>query len=203
MPAFPRTILPVEASELDLPGPLISKSQAGRVNIRATQQTGRTWTERYLLKVSNVADRAFLATVRSYWRNGTTFDLSHVDYQTVKGVGGGAALVQGASQTGSNLVVDAAPLSTTAWLRAGDIFRVAGLPQVLEASADVNTNGSGVATIPMVVPIFTGGSPADNAALTITGVVLTACIVAPPEFPSTSGTGADWGTLNLQFSEVL
>lgn len=203
MTAWPRTILPVEVTELDLPGPLISKSQSGRVNIRSIQQIGRTWTEHYLLKVSNTADRSFLATVRTFWRNGTIFDLSHIDYQTIKGVGGGAALVQGASQTGSSLVVDAAPLSTTAWLRAGDIFRVAGLPQVLEASADTNTNGSGVATIPLVVPIFTGGSPADNAALTITGVVLTACIIAPPTFPDTSGQGADWGNLIVQFSETL
>lgn len=383
MTAFPRTILPTEVSELDIPGPLISKAQSGKVNIRSTQQIGRTWSERYLLKVTNTADRAFLATVRNFWRNGTVFDIGHVDYATPKGVGGGTPLVNNAAQlvtnpenfgawsvsgtpvltsgqadpyggtaaykvdddtagaveaifqavtftadatktaslfiragtassllcefgivdnsagftwrhrvrgsfnadgtlaslttvagsgtiftaisysggwyrclftvvgviaanqnlfyfyptgvtasatgttfafganawnsttpanyngpsisavTGSLLIVDGAPASTTNWLRSGDIMRIAGLSPVYELTADVSSEAGGYALLSLNPPIFAGGSPADNASLTITGVTMPACIIAPPDFPTTSGKGADYGELLLQFSEVL
>jgi hypothetical protein len=380
MTAFPRTILPVEVSELDIPGPLISKAQSGRVNIRSTQQIGRTWTEHYLLKVSNTVDRAFLATVRNFWRNGTIFDIGHVDYATPKGTGGGSPLINQPTQlvtdpenfgawtlvgtplrtsgqadpyggtgayrledddgavteavrlavtftgdgtksavafirrytstvcefgivdtvgfvwrhrllatfnadgtlasaataagagtiytavdmgggwyaipftatgivaadinniycypvgvvaaatggtyffginawntatpagyigpshlqaTGSTLYLDGATASVTNWLRAGDLVKVAGLTPAYEVTADTNSQAGGYVALPINPPLFTGGAPADNAVVTITGVTMSACLIAPPEFPTTSGTGADYGTLTCQFSETL
>jgi hypothetical protein len=194
---------PIEVSDFDLPGPLISKAQAGRVNLRSTQQIGRTWTERYLLKVSDTTSKEFLSRMANYWRNGTIFAKGHVDYAIPKGVGGGTPRVKGASQTGSVLIVDGCPLNTAGWLLAGDIFRVQGLAQVLQASADVNTEGDGRALIPLVTPLFTGGSPSDNAGLTITGVTLDVVLLEPPAFPSTTGVGASYGELVLKFSEAL
>jgi hypothetical protein len=196
-------VAPFEVSDLDLPGPLISKAQSGRVNLRATQQYGFTWVERYMLHMGTITHRLFLTQIRTLWRNGTTFSKTHPDYLTMKGVGGGAADVVGASQTGSTLNVNDGPTTTTDWLRAGDIFRVAGLPQVLQCAADVDTDGSGAASISLVVPLFTGGSPADGADLTITGVKFDLILLEPPTFPTTSGRGADWGELVLTLSEAL
>lgn len=196
-------VAPFEVTDLDLPGPLISKAQSGRVNVRATQQIGFTWTERYLLNVGTITHRLFLTQIRTLWRNGTTFSKTHPDYLTMKGVGGGTAQVSGASQTGSTLNVDLAPTTTTDWLRAGDLFRVASMPQVFQCAADVDTDGAGLAAITLVVPIYTGGSPGDNAALTITGVKFDLKILEPPVFPTTSGRSSDFGELSISVTEAL
>lgn len=194
---------PHEVTDFDTPGPLISKAGSGRVNVRNTQQIGRTWTERYLLSEATTSHREFLSRMRQYWANGTFFEKSHPDYITPKGAGGGVPRVKGASQTGSTLIVDGCPLNTANWLRAGDIFRVEGLPQVLECAADVHTEGDGRALIPLTRPIFTGGSPSDNAGLTITAVVLDVVLLEPPGWPTTSGRSVDYGELSLVFSETL
>lgn len=76
-----------------MPGPLIAKAQSGRVNIRSTQQIGRTWMEKYLVNVRSVNGRALLATVTNYWRNGTIFSIDHRDHLTPLGAGGGTPLI--------------------------------------------------------------------------------------------------------------
>lgn len=101
MTAFPRTIIPFEVTSLEMPGPLISKSQSGRVNLRATQQVGRTWQERYLLNVRSVNGRALLAAVDNFWRNGTVFTIDHRDHLTPLGAGGGSPVV---SASWTNLI---------------------------------------------------------------------------------------------------
>lgn len=118
--SFPRTILPFEVTSLDLPGPLISKSQSGRVNIRTTQQIGRSWEERFLVNVRSVDGRALLATVDDYWRNGTIFTINHRDHLTPVGAGGGSPLINQPTQ----LVTD--PENFGAWGTAGTIVRTAG-----------------------------------------------------------------------------
>lgn len=197
---FPRTILPVKVTDLEVPGPLISKAQSGRVNMRATTQVGRSWTETYLVRTRDLAAKAFLATVRSLWRAGTIFDIAHMDYLTPNGVGGGSPLVNGANQTGASLVVDATPNNLANWLRTGDPIRLAGLNITYEVTADVTTVGT-TATIPINPPLFIGGSPADNAVVTITGVKMSAVILEPPSMPETGPD--DFGTLTLKFSEAL
>jgi hypothetical protein len=374
--SFPRTIIPFEVSALEMPGPLISKAQSGRVNIRSTQQIGRTWAEHYLINVRSVDGRALLATVDNYWRNGTIFTIDHRDHVTPLGAGGGSPLVNlppqlvadpenlgawtvngilgrtsgqadplggtagylldsntpntndgilenisftgdatkaiawfmragtstlsrvqlydvtlgtprhavlvawtagvpslstaagagtrfaviagiagwyrlainatgvialntnkmqidpdanggggtvyafganawnastpgpysGPSQavsTGANLYVDGVTASISNWLRGGDIIRVAGISPTYEVAADVTTDANNMATIPITPPLFSGGSPVDNAAVTITGVTLTACILEPPTYPSTSGSSNDYGELVVKFSETL
>jgi hypothetical protein len=109
MESFPRTHLPFEVSSLELPGPLISKAQSGRVNIRSTQQIGRTWSERFLLNTRNVTDRGLLATVNKFWRNGTIFTITHMDHLTPLGALGGSPLVNASPQ----LVTD--PENFGAW----------------------------------------------------------------------------------------
>jgi hypothetical protein len=384
MSDFPRTVTPASVTELELPGPLITVSQSGKITKRATQQLGRRWTETYTLNTQLTAHKGFLAVVRNLWRNGTDFDISHIDYLVPKGTIGGSPLVQGATQlvtdpenfgawtqvgtvgittgqadplggTAASLLEDDAagtaeaiyevvtftadatkcaalyvkagtatattfrivdvtagsailvqigitwsagvptpsvgagsgsvflaettavsgwyripftvnsivaahtnrweiyPSSTTSanvgtvyafganawnevsparysgpsqplndvignvlyvngatasvsnWLRAGDLISavVGSGIGVWEATADVNSQTSGYVAIPINPPIYTGFSPADNAAVTVTGVKMRACIIAPPTFPDTSGNSNDYGTLTLQFAEVV
>lgn len=87
--------------------------------------------------------------------------------KTPVGTGAGTPLVQGASQTGSQLVTDGWTPSS-AILKAGDYFHydVSGRRELKIITADVSSNGSGVATISFKPPIRV--SPADNAAIVTT-----------------------------------
>ena len=85
-----------------------------------------------------------------------------------RGVGGGTPLVKGAGQTGSTLLLDGCPISTTNWLKKGDYFQLgtgssARLHKLIE---NANTNASGEVTLEFVPTLRT--SPADNAPLIIT-----------------------------------
>ncbi|MEK9722042.1 MAG: P22 phage major capsid protein family protein [Rhodospirillaceae bacterium] len=105
----------------------------------------------------------------------------------------GTPLVNGASQTGSSLVTDGWGTSITGVLKQGDIITLASVNGVNPVSksnnsvlqqfvvtADVNSDGSGNATIPIYPAITTSGasqtvtgSPADNAAITVLGAAST------------------------------
>ncbi|HEX9239201.1 MAG TPA: hypothetical protein VF910_00925 [Candidatus Bathyarchaeia archaeon] len=105
--------------------------------------------------------------------------------------------------TGNSFYLDGATASVSNWLRTGDVLSVGGLAPVYEVTADTNSLTGGFVILPVNPPIFTGGAPADNAVVTITGVTLQACILEPPAFPNTSGVGADYGELVVKFSESL
>jgi hypothetical protein len=102
---------------------------------------------------------------------------------------GGTPLVNGAAQTGSSLVTDGWNALAAARLKQGDVFTIAnvfgvnpqnrqstGALQQFVVTADVSSDGSGNATIPIFPSITLTGAfqtvnalPADNAALTIVG----------------------------------
>lgn len=106
---------------------------------------------------------------------------------------GGTPLVNGANQTGSSLVTDGWTAAAAARLNLGDVFTIAGVfsvnPQTRQSTgqlarfvvtANVSSDGSGNATIPIYPAITTSGafqtvtnSPADNAALTVIGAAST------------------------------
>lgn len=120
---------------------------------------------------------------------------------------GGTPLVKGASQTGSSLAIDGGTNSTTGFLKKGDRFTIAGVYEVhpqtkvstaelqkFVVTADVDTNGSGQATIPISPAINDGtltttnaagetvsleayqnvsAAPADNAPVTVVGTANT------------------------------
>lgn len=107
---------------------------------------------------------------------------------------GGTPLVNGASQTGASLVTDGWTAAAAARLNKGDVFTIAGVfsvnPQSRQSTgklqqftvtADVSSNASGQATVPISPSIVTSGalqtvtgSPADNAAITVLGAAATA-----------------------------
>lgn len=108
---------------------------------------------------------AFIASLAG--RKGT-FLLTIPGSETPRGVVTGAPLVNGGSQTGNDLNIDGLALSTTNVFRAGDFIQLGtGLSSRLhKVVSDVNSNGSGQATLTLVPKIVI--APADNLAVTYT-----------------------------------
>lgn len=91
--------------------------------------------------------------------------------KTNRGSYGGTPLVNGASQTGTSLIIDGATPSITGWAKAGDIFNIAGTTKVYLITDDANSDVSGNVTLNLMANLME--SPANNAALTFAGVNFT------------------------------
>lgn len=185
---FPRGAgaMPRMATPPRFPGALQSWGQSGKGQYRSMQNMGRMWTEIYgPLDTANPNVRALLAALNQSLREGTLWSVQHPYWQVRKGVGGGTPLINGGGQSGSAIVVDGAPVNTTAWLRAGDLLVIAGGAVVYDVVADVNTDASGGASIPINPPIFVGREPIDGTAVTIdpTAITFTAHLVAISDYP--------------------
>lgn len=201
MADFPRAIEPTESTPFFMPGALQSWGQSGKGQHRSTMQMGRQWLETYpAFKMDGINGRALLAFINDAWMNGTSFTMEHYSYRTHNGGGTGTILVNGASQTGTSLITDGWAGANPV-LRAGDIITVAGLAMAFDVTADVNRSGV-AATIPINPAIFAGNSPANNAAVTITGVKMTAVVVEPPNFPRIVTSQHVIG-MTVRFREVL
>lgn len=98
-----------------------------------------------------------------------TFLLGDPNGATARGVATGTPLVNGASQTGNELITDGWTTSTTGILKAGDYIQLgtgatAKLHKVLD---DVNSDSSGNATITIWPDLRS--APSDNAAIVVSG----------------------------------
>lgn len=100
-----------------------------------------------------------------------SFQFVPLELATPRGALGGTPLVNGASQTGSNLVIDGCSPNIIGWMKAGDVFKVAGHTKVYMVTEDVNTDGGGNATLGIQPDLME--SPANNEALTVTSVPFT------------------------------
>lgn len=131
---------------------------------------------------------------------GFDWAMSQLIYTRQVGPLGGAPAVNGAGQTGANLVTNAWTAAAALRLRKGDVFTIAGVNSVnpitkqstgalqqFVATADVSSDAAGNATIPISPSIITTGSlqtvtasPASGALLTVVGTtnVLTPCNIA-------------------------
>lgn len=104
--------------------------------------------------------RAFYALLQG---RANTFELPIPTYDgPSSGYSGPAGLVNGAGQTGNSLITDGWSNSTQIF-RAGDLFTVNNELKIV--TANVSSNGSGEATIPIEPPIRV--PPANNAPLEI------------------------------------
>lgn len=174
---------------------------SGKVQTRSLGARGRAWWEEFpALDVEAQATREFLAIINDYYGSGDTFTIAHRDYRTPKGTGAGTPLVDGGSQTGSSLVTDGWDPSEYV-LRAGDIFLVAGVSDAKDVLSDVLSDSAGSATIEFGPSILSGGSPADDAALTVTAIKMT-CVLTEVVVPAAGPTIAAVG-LRLGFREAL
>lgn len=89
-------------------------------------------------------------------------------WSTARGIATGTPLVKGASQTGRSVITDGWTATKTGILLAGDFIKFAGQDKVYMVTADANSDGSGNATIAIEPALMS--SPANDAAITVTGV---------------------------------
>lgn len=170
MPDFPRGTgaKPRLCTVPAFPVGLQSWGGSGKGQFRAVQNMGRVWDETYpILDTSLATVRALIESINRGVRQGIVWDVQHPYWQVRKGAAGGAPLVAGANQIGAVLNIDGASAGITNWLRQGDLIKVPGCAVVFDVTADVNTDGSGLAAIPISPPIFVGQSPADDVAVNV------------------------------------
>lgn len=119
---------------------------AGQVHAYA----GQTWQADISLPNMKRDDAeywvSFLVSLRGQYG---TFLLGDPLGTTPRGVGTGSPLVNGAGQTGGELVLDGATVSTTGWLKAGDYIQLgtSGTARLHKVLADANSDGSGNVTL--------------------------------------------------------
>lgn len=90
------------------------------------------------------------------------------------GVATGTPLVNGAGQTGRSLATDGWTPSQAGILKAGDFIKLGGGNKVYMLTADVNSDGSGQATLSIEPALM--ATPADNEALTVFDVPFTVAL---------------------------
>lgn len=114
---------------------------------------------------------AYNAFVASLFGRLGTFTVSPAGSEIPRGVATGTPLVKGAGQTGKVLETDGWTAGVTGILKAGDFIQLGSgsSAKLYRVLADVNSDGSGNATIDIAPKIVT--APADNAAITVTNPV--------------------------------
>jgi hypothetical protein len=177
MSDFPRAIYPRLCTPPAFPDGLVSWGESGVGQFRAHQNVGRVWTETYAsIDLKTYNGRGLIAVLNQPRREGTLWTIQHQLYLLNYGNANGSPIVNGAGQTGATLNISNAGTGTP-WLRKGDICQIAGSTLVRDIMADVNGGASSISISP---PIFSGGSPAAGAAITVNAanIKFTAAIVA-------------------------
>ena len=186
---WPRTVIPTRISDLWSPGALKDFGISGIIQIRATLAVGWSWEEVYpLLSVRDVDHMELTAYIKYAWNRGIIFTLTHplVPGSGIapNGLGTAGVLVDGASQTGDSILVDGYPIDTPNCVRAGDAFSFAADNAVYIARASAGSNGAGEVTIPLNPNLRL--SPANDAAVTNTGVTFRATLLGRSRFEKSS-----------------
>ena len=138
--------------------------------MQTLEMPGAVWTlDAALPPIQNAAWaaawRVFLTQLRG---QAGRFYAGDPKRKTPRGAATGTPLVKGASQTGTSLLTDGWSFSTARILRKGDhvAFQGGSRRELHLVTADVASDGSGNATIPLEPPIRS--APADNAAIIVT-----------------------------------
>jgi len=205
MADFPRTVKPASVTYPKVIGSLISVGQSGKVQTRSETAQGRIWQETYpVLPAGNADVQDLLVQTENYFNLGTTFTITHYllpgSGAAPNGSGGGTPLVKVASQTGTSLNTDGWTAST-AVMKAGDCFTLAGITTLFRVVSNATSDGSGDATLTIQPPIVVGASPADDAALTRTGAKLTALVLDYSD--SAAGPDEFIGGFTITFREAI
>lgn len=115
---------------------------------------------------------AFLVAQRGQFE---TFTIVPAGHETPRGVLGGAPLAAGGTAAGLRSVpVDGLSTSVTGWGRAGDFVKFAAHAKVYMLTADVDSDGSGAASL-SIEPALQA-AVADNEALSLTDVPFTVAL---------------------------
>lgn len=151
---------------------LISNTQVFRSPLNGGAQTlelpGARWAcaVQYppMQRAEAAAIQAFLVKLRG---QAGRFYIGDASAITPRGTATGTPLVNGASQTGGQLITDGWSNGVTGILKAGDYlsFDTSVGRELKLVTADANSDGSGNATFSIEPPLR--NSPADNAAITV------------------------------------
>lgn len=205
---WPRNIIPQTATYPEGPTSLFSVGTSGFVQVRATTQVGRTWTETYPpLRPTDTTrpyDAAFLAFVQNAWRNQLLFMIDHRSQRVVLGTGVGTPLINGALQVGDVIETNGWGHSQTV-LKAGDIVKFAGARLVYDITLDVISDSSGIAALTINPPVFTGWEPTNGGAVVVnnpTGTVKYKCRIAALQMPHANADQWYQG-MSITFDEVI
>ena len=104
-----------------------------------------------------------------------TFLFTPPDLANPRGSPSGTPLVKGGSQTGTSVTTDAWPNNTEIF-KAGDVVKFTNSPKVYMLSADVTSDGSGNATLPIYPPLTE--SPINNEAVVYSNVPFTVQLIS-------------------------
>ena len=165
-------------------------------------RTGFVWGG----EVSTIPLTAAKAALWSAWitsMNGqeNTFYMGDMGQQTAQGEAGGTPLVNGASQTGTSLIIDGCTISQTAWLKAGDYFSLGSSTskRLYKCLEDADTDAGGNVTLNIWPNLRS--SPANNDALDITNP-RTTCILTE-NTAEWSKAGDHFTRLSFEYVEAL
>lgn len=159
----------------------ISIRQAQRVRLTDSPFTfvqqvlsyaGQRWEADITLPpMKHTAAREWIAFLSQLHGPTHTFTMGDPLGATAAGEAGGTPLVAGASQTGATLNVDGCTVSQTDWLKAGDYIQLGtGADARLHmVTADVDTDGTGAATLTLWPDITT--APSDNDSVIVSDTV--------------------------------
>lgn len=142
------------------------------------QQTQRNQGQRWIFDITlPTMVRADAAVWEAFFlslngREGT-FTMGDPRGASPLGVGTGSMQVNGGSQTGQSLIIDGCTPSITGILKANDYVQLGSgsTARLYRQLVDVNSNGSGQATLTLWPRITAANTPADNAPLTLTNTV--------------------------------
>lgn len=135
---------------------------------QAVAHTGQRWECDFMLPpMARVTAADWIGFLSSLKGQLGTFLMGDPAGQAALGEAGGTPLVNGASQTGDELIIDGASTSQTDWLKRGDYIQLgtSGSTALHMVMKDVDTNSSGDAILDLWPSIRT--APADNAAVTV------------------------------------
>lgn len=133
---------------------------------------GRAWQADAMLPPQSLSQarswEAFFASLKGSYG---TFLMGDCMASTPAGSAGGTPLVAGGGQTGEALDIDGAAINQTGWLLAGDYIQLGtgSSSRLYRVLADVDTNGSGAATIDIWPSLRS--SPSDNATVIVSNTV--------------------------------
>ena len=204
MANFPRTVPSARAAPPKVPTGLVSVGRTGKAQLRSEVRVGRRWTEVWsAIKAGDEDVEALLAFIEQNYNLLTIIDVDHPflpgSGKAPNGAGGGTPLVNGANQTGSSLVTNGWPNATLV-MKAGDCFKVAGLNALYRNVDDGTSDGSGNLTLNINPPIASGSSPANGAALTLSGNRIR-CFILDYE-PGSANPGEYMVGMSVTFQEV-
>lgn len=221
--ALPRSVPAASTTPGDTPAGAQVRVQSGVVQLRDFGRAGLAWQETYpLVKARSATDMAWLARLKWFKARSLAFWLDH-PLLPGSGIppngdaGSSSPVVDGAGQTGDTLDTRGWEAGRSNVMRAGDVFRLgtAGesddLPpssgdvvRAFQVLADVDADGSGLATVPIDPPIFSGLSIADGTNIQIVDVRLWATVVpSRTDLQRPSSMVDKFGGLRAAFVEVL